>query len=54
MAIRTEKQNRRWLYSKLKNFLCKIITANAYGVLRGQSTIAKDLKKIIKEFEDNI
>jgi len=54
MANKTEKQNRRWLFDKLRNYLWKIISQNVYGVLRGQKTIVKDLQKIIKEFESNI
>ena len=54
LSMRTEKQNRRWLFTKLHNFLWKIVQANVYGVLRGQKTIVRDLRLIIDEFEKNI
>lgn len=49
----SEKQNRRWLYTKLKNYLWKIITPNAYGSLKRSETIIKELIDIIKTFEKN-
>lgn len=54
MANLSEKQNRRWLFQKLHNYLWKIVTTNAYGVLRGHYTIIKDLREIIDQFESNI
>lgn len=54
MNKKSEKQNRRWLFNKLKNYLWKIINPNVYGSLKKQKTIVNELIKILEEFKNNI
>lgn len=51
---KTEKQNRAWLAVKLENYLWKIKKPNAYGSLKKQQTIVKDLQMIVDQFNKNI
>lgn len=51
---KTDKQNRAWLLLKLTNYLYKIKNKNSYGSLKKQETIAKELRAIVDEFENNI
>ena len=54
MNKRTEKQNRAWLETKLKNYMWKIKKPNAYGSLKKQQTIANELTAIVSDFDKNI
>ena len=51
-VIKTENQIRAWLDLKLKNYVWKIKSANSYNSKKKLETIAKDLKKIIKDFKN--